>query len=63
MDGNTNMWIIKPTANCSGHGIIMSRDLKKIKEKIVVTEGSRNNFILQKYIGELILNTLCVYNL
>jgi len=52
MDGNTNMWIIKPTSNCSGHGIVLSRDLQKIKRMSTVAEGARNNYILQKYIGE-----------
>jgi glutathione synthase/RimK-type ligase-like ATP-grasp enzyme len=51
IDGNTNTWIIKPTSNCSGHGIIMSRDINTIKEKIFVSEGLRSNYILQKYIG------------
>lgn len=51
IDGNTNTWIIKPTSNCSGHGILLSRDLNKIKEKTTVTDGLKNN-ILQKYIGK-----------
>lgn len=52
IDGNTNTWIIKPTGNCSGHGIIVSRDINKIKEKINVTDDMRNNYIVQKYIGK-----------
>lgn len=51
IDGNTNAWIIKPISNCSGHGIILSRDLNKIREKVVLEDGYRNNIILQKYIG------------
>lgn len=51
IDGNTNTWIIKPTSNCSGHGIILTRDLNRIKEKCSITNDLRNNYILQKYIG------------
>lgn len=56
IDGNTNTWIIKPISNCSGLGIILSRDLNKIKDKITVAEGFSNNYILQKYIGKTICN-------
>lgn len=45
------MWIIKPTLSCSGHGIILSRDLKTIKDRITVVNGLRSSYILQKYIG------------
>jgi glutathione synthase/RimK-type ligase-like ATP-grasp enzyme len=52
IDGITNTWIIKPTSNCSGHGIILSRDLHAIKQKINVSNVFRNKYILQKYIGK-----------
>lgn len=52
IDGNTNTWIIKPISNCSGHGIFLSRDLDKIKEKTIIKGGIKNN-ILQKYIGKI----------
>lgn len=56
IDGITNTWIIKPTSNCSGHGIMLSRDLPTIQRKITETDILRNNYILQKYIGKNSLN-------
>lgn len=52
INGYTNIWIIKPISNCSGHGIILSRNLDKIKEKINMENSLKNNYILQKYIGK-----------
>lgn len=52
MDGNTNAWIIKPITNCSGHEIIISRDLNRIRKIIASRDGSKNDYILQKYIGK-----------
>ncbi|XP_050440034.1 tubulin glycylase 3A-like [Adelges cooleyi] len=63
IDGNTNTWIIKPTSNCSGHGIIMARDLDKIKEKIVINGDSRSSYILQKYIEKPLLVFSCKIDL
>ncbi|VVC38473.1 Tubulin-tyrosine ligase/Tubulin polyglutamylase [Cinara cedri] len=62
IDGNTNTWIIKPTSNCSGHGILLSRDLNKIKEKTTVTDGLKNN-IVQKYIEKPLLIYSCKIDL
>ncbi|XP_029348656.1 tubulin glycylase 3A-like isoform X1 [Acyrthosiphon pisum] len=63
IDGITNTWIIKPTSNCSGHGIILSRDLQMIKQKIPKSDISRNNYILQKYIERPLLVYTCKIDL
>lgn len=52
IDGISNTWIIKPTSNCSGHGIMLSRDLQAIKHKLSAANVFRNNYIVQKYIGK-----------
>lgn len=57
IDGITNTWIIKPTSNCSGHGIMLSRDLQTIKQIITEADVLKNNYILQKYIGN---NNYCI---
>lgn len=51
IDGITNTWIIKPTLNCSGHGIMLSRNLQTIEQIITEANDLKNNYILQKYIG------------
>ncbi|KAL5245423.1 hypothetical protein ACI65C_012833 [Semiaphis heraclei] len=63
IDGITNTWIIKPTSNCSGHGIMLSRDLQTIKQKITVTDVFRNNHIVQKYIERPLLIYTCKIDL
>lgn len=62
IDGKTNAWIIKPVSNCSGHGIILSRDLNKIKERITFQRSFSNNYILQKYIGKIVKITYTTDN-
>ncbi|CAI6373504.1 unnamed protein product [Macrosiphum euphorbiae] len=63
IDGITNTWIIKPTSNCSGHGIMLSRDLQTIKQKIPKSDVFRNNYILQKYIERPLLVYTCKIDL
>ncbi|XP_025195685.1 tubulin glycylase 3A-like [Melanaphis sacchari] len=63
IDGITNTWIIKPTSNCSGHGIMLSRDLHDIKQKNIVANVVRNNYILQKYIERPLLVYTCKIDL
>ncbi|XP_060851495.1 tubulin glycylase 3A-like [Rhopalosiphum padi] len=63
IDGITNTWIIKPTSNCSGHGIMLSRDLHAIKQKINVSNVFRNKYILQKYIERPLLVYTCKIDL
>ncbi|XP_003244151.1 tubulin glycylase 3A isoform X2 [Acyrthosiphon pisum] len=63
IDGITNTWIIKPSSNCSGHGIMLSRDLHTIKRKITESGVLRNNYILQKYIERPLLVYTCKIDL
>ncbi|CAH1731116.1 unnamed protein product [Aphis gossypii] len=63
IDGITNTWIIKPSSNCSGHGIMLSRDLHTIKRKITEAGFLRNNYILQKYIERPLLVYTCKIDL
>ncbi|XP_025191717.1 tubulin glycylase 3A-like [Melanaphis sacchari] len=63
IDGITNTWIIKPSSNCSGHGIMLSKDLQTIKQKITEENFSRNNYILQKYIERPLLVYTCKIDL
>ncbi|XP_022176617.1 tubulin glycylase 3A-like [Myzus persicae] len=63
IDGITNTWIIKPRSNCSGHGIILSRNLQTIKKKIAGADVLRNNHIVQKYIERPLLVYTCKIDL
>ncbi|XP_015364911.1 PREDICTED: tubulin glycylase 3A-like [Diuraphis noxia] len=63
IDGITNTWIIKPTLNCSGHGIMLSRDLHTIKQKITVANVFRKSYVLQKYIERPLLVYTCKIDL
>ncbi|XP_026821173.1 tubulin glycylase 3A-like [Rhopalosiphum maidis] len=63
IDGITNTWIIKPSSNCSGHGIMLSRDLHSIKRKIAEAGVLKNNYILQKYIERPLLVNTCKIDL
>ncbi|CAI6344638.1 unnamed protein product [Macrosiphum euphorbiae] len=63
IDGITNTWIIKPTSNCSGHGIMLSRDLHTITRKITVADVFRKSCILQKYIERPLLIYTCKIDL
>ncbi|XP_008482305.3 LOW QUALITY PROTEIN: tubulin monoglycylase TTLL3-like [Diaphorina citri] len=55
-DGTHNVWVLKPVANCSGHGIRIYRQLEDIKRAI----GTLKNLtcprcVVQKYIEKPLL--------
>ncbi|XP_060842934.1 tubulin glycylase 3A-like [Rhopalosiphum padi] len=55
IDGDTNLWIIKPSNCCSGIGIILERRLKNILKTIKDTNSFNKSYIIQKYIERPLL--------
>lgn len=50
MDGELNIWILKPTNSCRGIGIHMCRTLKYVLDTVKANPNRR--YIIQKYIGK-----------
>ncbi|XP_060849426.1 tubulin glycylase 3A-like [Rhopalosiphum padi] len=55
IDGDTNLWIIKPTNCCSGVGIILERRLKNIMKTIKDNDIFIKSYVIQKYIERPLL--------
>jgi glutathione synthase/RimK-type ligase-like ATP-grasp enzyme len=56
LNGERNIWIVKPSNLCCGSGIFMTHDLKTIIRK--VESKPRDYYIVQKYIGKVFKNIL-----
>ncbi|KAL1462502.1 hypothetical protein WDU94_014332 [Cyamophila willieti] len=56
-EGAFNTWVVKPVANCSGHGIKLHRKIGDIKQAIypLKTPSHYVRFVLQKYIERPLL--------
>uniref|UniRef100_A0A2S2Q2G5 Tubulin glycylase 3A n=1 Tax=Sipha flava TaxID=143950 RepID=A0A2S2Q2G5_9HEMI len=50
IDGETNLWILKPSNKCSGAGIQLERNFENIREFLKKPNVIRQNYIIQKYI-------------
>lgn len=51
LDGNNNIWIVKPSNRCRGRGILLMNDLKKIIAHINPPVVNKGRYVVQKYIG------------
>lgn len=50
-EGMHNVWVLKPVANCSGHGIRLYRNLEDIKKTVgPLVNQTLARYVLQKYI-------------
>ncbi|KAI5706102.1 hypothetical protein M8J75_004842 [Diaphorina citri] len=55
-DGTHNVWVLKPVANCSGHGIRLYRQLEDIKRAVGPLKNlTYARYVLQKYIEKPLL--------
>lgn len=54
IDGETNLWIIKPSNRCSGAGIKLERRFENIIKFLIGPNGIKQKYIIQKYIGKII---------
>lgn len=52
LDGILNIWIVKPSNRCRGHGIHVMNDLKKIIAHVNPQVVKKGRYVVQKYIGE-----------
>lgn len=52
IDGDTNLWIVKPSNRCSGIGITLERRFNNILKTIKEPNKLNKTYIIQKYIGK-----------
>ncbi|XP_027849820.2 tubulin glycylase 3A-like isoform X1 [Aphis gossypii] len=55
IDGDTNLWIVKPSNRCSGIGITLERRLNNILKTIKEPNKLNKTYIIQKYIEKPLL--------
>ncbi|XP_026804498.1 tubulin glycylase 3A-like [Rhopalosiphum maidis] len=55
IDGDTNLWIIKPSNRCSGIGITLERRFNNILKTIEDSNKLNKSYIIQKYIERPLL--------
>ena len=60
MDGKKNIWIVKPGASSQGNGIVCMDRLAEILS--IIENTSKQNFIVQKYIGECCVVNMKIYD-
>lgn len=52
LDGELNIWIVKPSNRCRGRGILLMNDLKKIIAHVNPPVLNKGRYVVQKYIGK-----------
>jgi Tubulin-tyrosine ligase family len=55
-DGYNNIWILKPINRSRGFGVVLMRDCEKIFDHVL--RHSENKYIVQKYIGEMLVEII-----
>lgn len=51
LDGELNIWIVKPSNRCRGRGIVLMNDIKKIIAHVNPPVLNKGRYVVQKYIG------------
>lgn len=65
LDGELNIWIVKPSNRCRGRGILLMNDIKKIIAHVNPPVLNKGRYVVQKYIGKWFnekTNCECMHN-